>query len=173
MTQTDWSPVLPADSYARPPHEEAERGHRGRTVLIVDDDSNVLSLLGDIITALGHKVMVAEDGPDALRCLLKHRSIDCLFTDVVMPNGMTGLQLVAAARAVRPGMPAVLASAYPREEICAMGEIPDDVDFIAKPYLLTDLYPLLDGDRRIFRPSSTVGPDTARARPRFYRNRPH
>jgi CheY-like chemotaxis protein len=117
-------------------------------VLVVDDDSTVLSLLGDTITALGHKVVVAEDGKDALRCLLKNRTIDCLFSDVIMPNGMTGLQLVVAARAVRPGLPAVLASVFPREDIFAMGDIPDDVGFIAKPFLLTDLYSLLDGEAR-------------------------
>jgi CheY-like chemotaxis protein len=151
MCISDWSPALPADSYAILPHEAAGRARRGRTVLLVDDDSSVLALLGETMTALGHKVIVAEDGRDALSRLLKCPSIDCLFSDVVMPHGMTGLQLVAAARAVRPGLRAVLASAYPREDVCAMGNIPDDVGFIAKPYLLTDLYPLLDGETRRYR----------------------
>jgi DNA-binding NtrC family response regulator len=146
MGYIDRSLTLPSDSYARPPRGEASGGQRGRTVLLVDDDTSVLSLLGETITSMGHKVIVAEDGRDALRCLLKYRSIDCLFSDVVMPNGMTGMQLAAAARAVRPGLPAVLASAYPREDVLAMGPMPDDVAFISKPYLLTDLYPLLDGE---------------------------
>jgi hypothetical protein len=76
-----------------------------------------------------------------------------------MPNGMTGMQLAAAARAVRPGLPVVLASAYPREEVCAMGPIPDGIDLLSKPYLLTDLYPLLDGApvRRRAAPSRNGG----------------
>ena len=145
MSYTDLSSSLPADSFPASAGAPANARFHGRTVLLVDDDSSVLSLLGETIAAMGHKVIVAHDGPDALRCLLRHRSIDCLFTDVVMPNGMTGMQLMVAARAVRPGLPAVIASAYPREDVCAMGDIPSDVNFIAKPYLLTDLYPLLDG----------------------------
>jgi len=111
----------------------------------VDDDADVLSLLGEVMTALGHRVITAQDGPAALKCLLKYRAIDCILTDVVMPNGMTGLQLMTAARAVRPGLPAMIASSYPRELVSTLGEIPRDVAFIAKPYLLTDLFALLDG----------------------------
>jgi DNA-binding NtrC family response regulator len=145
MSTPELSLALPADSCPAAAREHAHERFHGRTVLLVDDDTSVLSLLGETMAAMGHKVIVAHDGPDALRCLLRNRSIDCLFTDVVMPNGMTGVQLMAAARAVRPGLPAVIASAYPREDVCAMGDIPSDVNFIAKPYLLTDLYPLLDG----------------------------
>jgi DNA-binding NtrC family response regulator len=117
---------------------------RRRTVLLVDDDADVLALLGETMTALGHRVITAQDGRAALKCLLKYRSIDCLFSDVVMPNGMTGLQLMTAARAVRPGLPALLASSYPREIVSSLGEIPDNVEFIAKPYALSDLFSLLD-----------------------------
>jgi hypothetical protein len=56
-----------------------------------------------------------------------------------MPNDMTGLQLMAAARAVRPGLPTLLASSYPREFVYGMGAIPSDIHFITKPYLLSDL----------------------------------
>ena len=145
MSTTNLSLALPADACSVASAACPDDHFYGRTVLLVDDDDSVLSLLGETIAAMGHKVIVAHDGPQALRCLLRHRSIDCLFTDVVMPNGMTGMQLMTAARAVRPGLPAVIASAYTREDVCAMGDIPEDVNFIAKPYLLTDLYPLLDG----------------------------
>jgi DNA-binding NtrC family response regulator len=126
-----------------------------RTVLLVDDDAQVLNLLSEVMSAMGHKVITAHDGKEALARLLKNRSIDCLFTDMVMPNGMTGLQLMTAARAVRPGLPALLASAYPREDVSALGDIPEDVDFIAKPYLLSDLTALLD--RRAPRRSTQMG----------------
>jgi len=108
-------------------------------VLLVDDDSNVLSMLSETIAAMGHKVVSAHDGRDALRCLLKYRSIDCLFTDIVMPGGITGLQLVTAARAMRASLPALLTSAYPRQELDALGELPEGVAFIAKPYMITEL----------------------------------
>jgi len=144
MSTSAASLAFAADSYAPSAYEVEDSPHNGRTVLLVDDDDSVLSLLGEIITAMGHKVYMAHDGRDALLCLLRHKSIDCLFTDVVMPNGMSGVQLMSAARAVRPGLPGLLASSYPRDDVSAMGEIPADVNFVAKPYLLTDLYRLLD-----------------------------
>jgi DNA-binding NtrC family response regulator len=145
MFKSDPSTALMEEAFPAPARAHAIQRFRSKKVLLVDDDNSVLSLLGETIVAMGHKVVIAHDGPHALRLLLRHRSIDCLFTDVVMPNGMSGVQLMAAARAVRPGLPAVIASSYPREEVYAMGGIPSDVNFIAKPYLLTDLYPLLDG----------------------------
>jgi DNA-binding NtrC family response regulator len=132
------------DTSAAGPSAGSSGAFRRRTVLLVDDDIEVLALLDEVITALGHRVIKAHDGEHALKCLLKYRSIDCIFTDVVMPNGMSGLQLMTAARAVRPGLPAMVASAYSREVVSALGDIPADVDFIAKPYLLTDLFELLD-----------------------------
>jgi CheY-like chemotaxis protein len=133
-----------------PQHADALAGDsisekfRPRTVLLVDDDAEVLALLAETISEFGHRVIQAKDGPDALKCLLKYRSIDCIFSDVVMPNGMSGVQLMTAARAVRPGLPGLLASSYPKEYVCTLGDIPENVEFITKPYLLTDLFALLD-----------------------------
>jgi CheY-like chemotaxis protein len=126
------------------PEDNAIGRFRPRTVLLVDDDTEVLSLLAETMSGFGHRVIQAKDGPEALKCLLKYRSIDCIFSDVVMPNGMTGVQLMAAARAVRPGLPALLASSYPKDYVSSLGDIPENVSFIAKPYLLTDLFALLD-----------------------------
>ena len=77
-------------------------------------------------------------GP-ALQFLRKDESIDYLFTDIVMPNDMNGVQLMAAARAIRPGLATLLASGYPREALRDLGQIPDDVMFLAKPYSMADL----------------------------------
>jgi CheY-like chemotaxis protein len=109
-------------------------------VLLVDDDTGVLEMIGETIATMGHTVLTAQDGCQALHMLIDNRSINCLFTDVVMSSSMNGVQLVAAARAVRPGLPTLLASSYARDDVRAMGEIPGDVCFIAKPYLLSDLH---------------------------------
>jgi DNA-binding NtrC family response regulator len=169
MSHLDWSPALPPDSHAWPPRFVVGGGGRALTVLLVDDDSSVLSVLGETISALGHSVIVAKDGRDALRLLFKCPFIDCLCSDIVMPNGMTGLQLLAAARALCPGLPVVLTSAYSREDVSALGDIPYDVAFIAKPYLLTDMRKLLDNAARSRRP---VG-GAARAHPRSTHGKPH
>jgi PAS domain S-box-containing protein len=123
----------------------ANQAKRQRTILFVDDDSSVRSLVGEMLRILGHKVVEAEDGRDALTQLHKDRSIDYLFTDIIMPNDMNGLQLMTAARAARPGLPTLLASGYPREVLRDLGNIPEDVSFIAKPYSLADLNAHISG----------------------------
>jgi DNA-binding NtrC family response regulator len=127
------------DARSGPGRPGGPEGFLGRTVLLVDDDTSVLEMVGETMTAMGHTVITASDGCEALRLLLENRSINCLFTDVVMPNDMSGVQLMAAARAVRPGLPTLLASSYPREVVYGMGAIPSDIHFITKPYLLSDL----------------------------------
>jgi PAS domain S-box-containing protein len=123
----------------------ANLAKRQRTILFVDDDSSVRSLVGEMLRILGHKVVEAEDGRDALTQLHKDRTIDYLFTDIIMPNDMNGLQLMTAARAARPGLPTLLASGYPREVLRDLGSIPEDVSFIAKPYSLADLNAHISG----------------------------
>lgn len=115
-------------------------GSRGaRTVLLVDDDTNVLSLVGEMLTFLGHRVVPAQGGSEALAQLRADRSIDCLFTDIVMPAGMNGVELMREARSARPGLRTALASARSRDEVCELGDIPLDVAFFAKPYAMAEI----------------------------------
>jgi CheY-like chemotaxis protein len=112
---------------------------RTRTVLFVDDDPSIRTLVSEMLRISGHTVIEADDGRTALELLQLHDEIDYLVTDIVMPNDMTGVELMAAARVVRPGLPTLLASGYPRESLRNLGKIPDDVLFITKPYSLSDL----------------------------------
>jgi signal transduction histidine kinase/CheY-like chemotaxis protein len=81
-----------------------------KTVLVVDDDTEVRTLLGELLAALGHRVVEAPDGPAAL-ALLSKSSPDVMLVDFAMP-GMNGAELAAAARAKWPGLPIVFASGY-------------------------------------------------------------
>lgn len=110
-----------------------------RTILFVDDDWAVRVLVAEILRDLGHTVIEAEDAQDALHQLHNDISIDFLFTDIIMPNGMDGLQLIAAARDIRPGLRALLASGYPRDVLRDLARLPDDVAYLAKPYSRSDL----------------------------------
>jgi CheY-like chemotaxis protein len=126
-----------------------------RTVLLVEDDEQVLKLVSRTLSSLGHKVIEALDGEAALSALYRDPTIDCLFSDVIMPNGMNGLQLTQLARIVRPDLRAMLTSSRPRDEVRAMGHIPYDITFIAKPYSLTDISTLLRyGAGKLGRPAS-------------------
>src|SRR3546814_6597644 len=66
---------------------------------------------GDMLLDLGHDVITAESGEIALQILHDDRDIDLLITDYSMPK-MTGAQLAAAARALRPALPILLATGY-------------------------------------------------------------
>jgi nitrogen-specific signal transduction histidine kinase/CheY-like chemotaxis protein len=110
-----------------------------RTILLVDDDFAIRSLVGEMLRTLGHTVFEAEDARDALDQLSSNLSIDYLFTDIIMPNGMNGLELVEEARSLRPGLPALLASGYPRDVLRNIAQLKDDVLFLQKPYTIDKL----------------------------------
>jgi CheY-like chemotaxis protein len=71
------------------------------TVLVLEDDDDVRTYSAEILRELGYRVLEAHDGPAALRVLDQYARVDLLFTDVVLPGGMTGAQVAAHARALR------------------------------------------------------------------------
>ncbi len=84
----------------------------GEVVLVVEDDEDVRTLAARSLRDLGYTVITAPDGPSAVGILRSERRIDALFTDVVMPNGMTGTALAHEARQLRPGIGVLLTSGY-------------------------------------------------------------
>jgi len=83
------------------------------------------------LSQLGYRTLVAESAPEALVLLRRDRSIDLLFSDVVMPAGMSGLELARAASRLRPDLKVLLSSGFSREGADA---IASEFPFIAKPY---------------------------------------
>ncbi len=110
-----------------------------RTILLVDDEFAIRSLVGEMLRGLGHTVVEAEDARDALQQLQTNASIDYLFTDIIMPNGINGLELLEVARSIRPGLPALLASGYPRDVLRNIAQLQDDVMLLQKPYTIDKL----------------------------------
>jgi CheY-like chemotaxis protein len=126
----------PIGYFFAPRAEQASQARTGRTILFVDDDPAIRALVADVLRRLGHEVVLAGSGRDALEHLQNDRSIDCLFTDIVMPDGMNGLQLMVAARAIRPDLPILVSSGYPAETFRELGGLPADVPFLHKPYTM-------------------------------------
>ncbi|HVV31823.1 MAG TPA: response regulator, partial [Vitreimonas sp.] len=85
---------------------------QGGMALLVEDDDEVAAFTSEMLKDLGFDVMRASSGEAALKIITSGQSIDLVFSDVMMPGGMTGLELAAAARARRPNMPVLLASGY-------------------------------------------------------------
>jgi CheY-like chemotaxis protein len=84
-------------------------------ILVVDDDNAVRDVVARMLSANGFGVLTASDGSEALR-ILGQRSVDLLFTDIVMP-GMDGVELARQARQVRPGLKVLFATGYAQKAI--------------------------------------------------------
>jgi signal transduction histidine kinase len=125
--------LLPRSGTAREKaHAEESRGlKRGRTgrVLLVEDNDEVGEFAAHLLGELGHDVVRASSGEEALDRALKER-FDLVFTDVVMP-GMSGLDLAGRLAEVRPGLPIILTTGY-SDEIATSGAGGRPV--ILKPY---------------------------------------
>jgi PAS domain S-box-containing protein len=117
---------------------DAER-RQPPTVLIVEDDPEVLDAAITMLASLGLKVLTAADGPSALSALRRAHRIDILFTDVVMPRGMNGFELAREARQLRPAIKILVASGYPLSALSAEQGLSDEFAFISKPYRWAEL----------------------------------
>lgn len=132
-----WLPVAESPSLAAPGNDGSQDDRTPSMaplrILAVDDDIIVLMNTAAILGDMGHQVLEASSGSDAL-AILNAEPIDLLVTDYAMP-GMTGAELITAARVLSPGLPVVLLSGYV--------ELPEgqviDACRISKPFSDTDL----------------------------------
>ena len=134
-----------ASARARPRAKEAGAAKAASgTVLVVEDDTDVRELVLAQLQDLGYDVVAAANGPEALELLDKGApEIDLMLTDVIMPGGLSGVELVRAARQRRPALRAVLTSGYvagslpgssTSDEIEAL-----DLPLLSKPYSQDEL----------------------------------
>ncbi len=100
-------------------------------LLVVEDDPAVLALTVDLLTGLGYRCTTAGDAAAALDKLKSGIRIDLLFSDVVMPGGVNGIELARQARALRPEIGIVLTSGYMGENAAISGS---EFPLIDKPY---------------------------------------
>lgn len=95
----------------------SERSTRCESILVVDDDPEVLALATDILQMAGYSPLSTDDPRHALRLVRTHAEpIHLLLTDIVMPL-MSGLQLADEVRVLRPEIKILFMSAYRTEEI--------------------------------------------------------
>ena len=103
----------------------------------------MLAAAVETLTDLGYAVIAARDAADAMEQLREGARVDVLFSDVVMPGGMNGVQLAVEARRLRPGLRVVLTSGYTNEALASGPGVPSDVPLLTKPYRREDLARLL------------------------------
>jgi CheY-like chemotaxis protein len=103
-----------------------------KTILLVEDEDAVRGPAADRLRELGHVVLEARDGPEALR-ILSATCPDLLVTDVGLPNGVNGGQLAEAARQRMPRLPLLFITGY------AGMPLPSGAEVIDKPFELDAL----------------------------------
>jgi CheY-like chemotaxis protein len=114
-----------------PAAEPAAKRHQPATILVVEDDEAIADLAQLSLSEHGYQTEVAHNAPDALRLLSAGLAVDLVFSDVVMPGGMNGLELVRELRKRRPDLPVLLTTGYAAVASKA-GTV--DVPILAKPY---------------------------------------
>ncbi len=126
-----------ADAPARGmPAANAASRHR---VLVVEDEPPVLQFVTAQLTMLGYDVTAVSTGPDALSLLNGRERFDLLFTDVVLPKGMNGIELSRRAKQVRPDLKVLLTSGYPTEAFEDQGSPQEGTPLLRKPYRRKEL----------------------------------
>ncbi|MET4218683.1 signal transduction histidine kinase [Bradyrhizobium sp. LB14.3] len=109
------------------------------TILVLEDDEDVRAYSVDSLRELGYRVIEAYDGPAALRLLERQPRVDLLFTDVVLPGGLTGAQVAAQAKTVRPNLKVLFTTGYARNAIIHHGRLDKGVQLIVKPFSFSEL----------------------------------
>ncbi|MFK4506098.1 PAS domain S-box protein [Bradyrhizobium daqingense] len=117
--------------------DAAPRGYE--TILIAEDDPFVRSSVIRRVEALGYRVVAAVNGKEALQQLRTDPGIDLLFTDIVMPGGMSGWDLADQARRIRPSLPVLFTSGYALETLVEQGRAHAQAIVLTKPYRKVEL----------------------------------
>jgi CheY-like chemotaxis protein len=132
------SGTKPANESSSTPlqHDDPEPGSkRAPVILVVEDDDDVRAIVEELLMDHGFHTLSAANGSEALAHMRSSANIDLLFTDVVMPGGMNGRDVAAAAAEIRPDLKVLFTSGYLGHALAgggasALGPRP----FLAKPY---------------------------------------
>ena len=104
------------------------------TIFVVEDDPLVRNFVTAQLTGLGYKTIAAPDGKTALDLIAAGQTFDLLFTDVVIPGGMSGRELADEVARLRPGVKVLYTSGYTDNAIVHHGKLDDGVMLLTKPY---------------------------------------
>lgn len=137
-------PPVEYDSIALPPQANDQLGKnihgKGKRVLIVEDDPGVRGLATAFAIRGGYDAIAAEDGPTALAVWrAKTSPFDLLFTDVVMPNGRSGIQLAEQLRQSDPRLKIIFTTGYSNALLSSHAGSIGDIPILLKPYSSSEL----------------------------------
>jgi signal transduction histidine kinase len=106
------------------------------TILVVEDDAGLLRTTSLLLRTCGYRVLEARNGREALQIWQETGSqIDLIFTDIVMPGGLSGMDLAETLHQTTPSLRILMASGYSTELINAGGRPREGIVFLSKPYI--------------------------------------
>jgi signal transduction histidine kinase len=143
---TTFNLYLPRSKAERRGHDLSAEPNAGpcfgnETILVVEDNAELLEIAVTMIRDLGYKVLVAANGVEAIALLNGGTPVDLLFSDVVMPHGINGSDLASEARSIDKNLKVLLTSGYPGTHGTQAAS--DDFPILAKPYRRDDLARML------------------------------
>jgi CheY-like chemotaxis protein len=106
-----------------------------KTILVVEDEPTLRSLVSKVLERSGYAVIESSSGVAALELWSKTKPhIDLLLTDMVMPDGISGLQLAETLKGQNPGLKVIFTTGYSAELMGKDLQIKEGVNFLQKPY---------------------------------------
>ncbi|MGA3004845.1 MAG: ATP-binding protein [Acetobacteraceae bacterium] len=109
------------------------------TILLVEDNTKLRKVAARQLTQLGYRVLEAENAEAALHIVSSGDRIDLLFTDVVMPGSIDGVELARLVGRLRPRPEILLASGFPEGRAPGQAPCPPEFRLLGKPYNLDEL----------------------------------
>jgi PAS domain S-box-containing protein len=119
--------------------DDVEPALVGRTILVVEDDPRVRRLTVNRLETLGYATLVAGDAHEALAILSSGAALDLVFTDLVMPGGLSGYELAHRVATQWPDLPVLLTSGYADELVRRDADAISHLKVLSKPYRQADL----------------------------------
>ncbi len=111
--------------------QHVSEGHR---ILVVEDDEDLRAFVHQALSRMGYDIVKAETGVAALDILKKDAAFDLVFTDIVMPGGINGVQLADKVRADYPELKILFTSGYPGDALPKERHVPSDIPILLKPF---------------------------------------
>jgi two-component system, cell cycle sensor histidine kinase and response regulator CckA len=105
------------------------------TILVVEDEAPLLKLMHHILESYGYKVLDSSNGKAALEIWERHKTkIDLLLTDLILPDGMAGMELAKILQTSKPALKVLYASGYNSERLAREFPPGERVNFVQKPF---------------------------------------
>jgi len=133
---------------------------KGQVVLVVEDDVDVRTIVVAMLEKLGFSVVSASDGHAALIELGRNPAFDLMITDIVMPRGMSGIQLAKDTHAKWPRMPIIFVSGYSEDNKAVADVVLAGGAFLSKPFSRVQLSNAIHAAKGV-RPGVAQFPDAS------------